>query len=119
MIGKKHDIILTVSQWRHFDTKFIEPVIEVFAEFTITRCIPQTFVTRNNKPEIQFNILVASYAPYFPFLHTTEQGNLDIIREIGDLIEKDGAIVCQFHATYFLVKRACKRSFLMAKQLAT
>src|SRR5688500_2730329 len=100
MIGKHHDIVHTLAQWRYIDLEFIESVIQVFAEVSGPGRIPKFLITCHDDAYIEIDILDAAYAAHLALLHNAQQCNLDIIRQVRDLVEENRSTVRKLKATH-------------------
>src|SRR5882762_8635317 len=100
---KQHNIFPAFTQRWNFNGEFIEPVIKVLTEFSGACGIPQQFIAGNQDTYIQVNILGSAYPPHFSFLYNAQQRNLNVVREIGNLIQENGSAICQFKTTNLLV----------------
>src|SRR5258708_22812115 len=80
------------------DRENIQPVVQIFAEFTVSDHLPQVLVGRRDDANIDPRGTRASYGLELALLEHTEQLGLKLQRQVSDFIEKQRATIRQCKA---------------------
>jgi len=115
---RRHSGLRTsLTQRRHFDREYVEPVKQILAKCASHDCLFQVTICRCNNANVNLQRLIGAYALKFSLLKHPQQRNLRFQWQITDLIEKDGAPISRFEATQTPLCRACERALFVPKQL--
>ena len=118
MLRQVADVLPPFAQGRQLDRHHLEPPEEVLAELAFLHPLGEIAVGRADHAQIELDRLLAAHPLDLVLLQRPEDLPLQVERQVADLVEKQGAPVCQLELAELLPVRAGKRSPLVAEELA-
>ena len=112
------NILGALAQRRHPDREDVEPVEQVLTERILRHPLLQVAVRRRDDPDIHMHGSRASEPLDLPLFEHPQQLDLNVGRQVADLVEENRRVVGQFEAADLSRQRAGKRAPLAAEQLA-
>src|SRR5258705_3147465 len=111
--GRSHP---PLSQRRHFEGKHVESIKEIRAECSGGERRRQVPIRRGNDPNVDRNPIASSDPLEFPFLQHSQQGDLNVGRELTHLVQENRSAVRQLESTGPALNGSRKRALLMAEE---
>jgi len=93
MLGKRPNILAPLAQGRHINPKHIQPIKQVLAKPPALNLPCEIAVRRGDQSNVNLNRLRPAHALQHPLLQDAQQLRLRRLRQLGDLIEKQRALV--------------------------
>jgi len=93
-------------------------VEQVFPETALTIGFLQVLIGGDDDPHIRFHFLYPAHAFELSFLDHPQQRGLDLVGQVADLIEEEGAAVGELEMPFFIGQGAGKGTFDVAKEFA-
>ena len=87
------DVALPAAQRRYFQRKDVKAKEKVFPEFAFPDHLGQILVGGRDDPAVDVDGPVAAQADDITFLDNAQQVDLGVVVHLGDLIEKDRAVI--------------------------
>src|SRR5215203_4807363 len=115
MLYQQWDVILALPQRRHGYGINIQAVPEVFPERSLLHFEFQITVSGCNDPNVNLNRSISAEPLKLTFLNHSEQLHLQFQRQLANLVEKDGAAVCQLETALLAPNRTRKRALFVSK----
>src|SRR5512133_180617 len=109
------NIIFAVTKWRQMYMKNIQPVKKILTKVTLMDLTIEVTVRSSNYSYINLNGVITSDLVYFFFLKDTKQLCLGDHRHLPYFIKQQTSSRCALEHTFFLLDRACKRTFFMSE----
>src|SRR5579864_8289804 len=118
MRRQQWNIFFAFAQRRNRKLNSVEPEKQIRTEAAFSAFQFQVSVGGGNHSHIDFMCLRRTYALHLAGFQHAQQLGLLLHRDVGDLVEKQRAAVCQFKAADSVRASVSKRAFHVAKQLA-
>src|SRR5262249_661221 len=90
---QRRNVVLALAERRHHDAHYVEPVEEVLAEAAALYYGLEVLVGRGDHPDADGMGLGRADRPDFLLLQDAQELGLQRRRELGDLVEEEGAAV--------------------------
>ena len=110
-ISEKQDVFGTFFQVGHAQRKFVDAVIQVFAEGSFGNPFFQVFVGGAEQADVHFDFLGRPDAADAPFLQGTQQLDLYLISQVPYFVQKKCASVGFFECAGLVSQGTGKRAF--------
>src|SRR5262249_13916311 len=117
-VDQPGNVFLALLQRRQSDGGDAESVIEVFAERFLSDRLEQVAVGGGQDADIDLDRRAAAYPLEFALLQDAQQLDLRLVRDLGDLVQENGAAVGQLEASAAPGDCAGEGALLVAEQLA-
>src|SRR5690606_8979764 len=101
---------------RYLKFEFIQAMVKVFAEFTLTNAGDEVIVRSREDAHINLNFFVGSNRLDYPLLYGPEEFYLDFIRKVANLIQKYGSPVGHHKLAHLFGDGTRKRALGVAEQ---
>ncbi len=115
---EQRDVLFAVAQRRRHHREDVEPVEEIRAEPTGPHRLGEVAVRGGDDAHVEFDRARAAHALDFSLLEDAQQLDLQVQRQVADLVEEDGAPVGELEPPDLARHGARERAFLVPKQLA-
>ena len=96
----------------------VEPVVQILAESPALYLLPEIAVGGSYHPHVDVEGVLSAYPFEGPFLQNPQQLDLDVLTDLADLVQQNGAAVGQFEAPAAARHRARERAPFVAEQFA-
>ncbi len=118
VLGKQGNIAAPVAQCRHRELDDIEPIIEVIAEIALLDLGLERFVAGRQNTRVDARLFAAADRAHGLFLDDAQQLDLHRQRQVGDLVEKQGASVGGLKQAFLVGVGAGEAALDVAEELA-
>ncbi len=112
------DVFTALAQGGDADREDVEPIEEIGAETAGGDFMGEIAMGGGDEANVNGDRHVAADALNGFFLQHAQEHDLDLARQLRDLVEKEGALVGQFEAADAAARRAGEGAGFMAEQLA-
>src|SRR5262245_51429005 len=116
ILHQQRYVVSSLTQRRHFEWNYIEPIEQITAERARANCCLQISIGGCNYSYVCLNGLIAADSLKFTLLQHAQERNSSFHREFTDLIQEDRPSISQFEAAQSSLQRSGKGSFLMTEQ---
>src|SRR5262249_38290860 len=106
------------AERREIDRESIQPVVQIFAEFSVSDHLFQVLVGCGNHPNINPGSTGAADGLKLTFLEHAEQLGLKLQWHVSNFVEKESATICKREPADMGIDCACKSSSFVPKELA-
>src|SRR6516165_1490677 len=96
----------------------VEAVVQVFTQQLVLDSLPGRMIRRGQNADGNGDVASATEAPHLRLLDNAKQLGLGADRHLTDLVEQQGSVLSPLEASCSSFDGPCKRTLLMAKQLA-
>ena len=107
-----------LAQRRRVQGQHVEAVVQVFAKAASGNLGLQVAMGGSNHTHVHGHGLGAAHRVHHALLQHAQQLDLQLQRQVANLVQKDGAVLCQLKAAYPVGHGAGKRALAVAKELA-
>ena len=122
MLGKKaqqqRHVGGALAQWRRVQGQHVEAVVQIFAKAASGNLGLQVAVGGGNHAHVHGHGLGAAHRVDHALLQHAQQLDLQLQRQVANLVQEDGAVLRQLKAPDPVGHGAGKRALAVAKQLA-
>src|SRR4029077_4358697 len=115
VFGNLPDIFETLSQRRDLDWEDAETIIQVEAEPACFGLCQEVAIRCRYETDFYCSGALVSHPLKLPFLQDAQKLALEVQRDFPDLVQKQGAVVCQIEAADTIFNGARERASDMAK----
>ena len=112
------DVLRPFAQGRHPQFDHVHPVEQVFAEFAFGNQLGEVLVRCRENPHVDAHLLLFADRAYGLLLNDAQQLDLHVQRQVGNLIEKQGAALGGLNQSLLVADRTGEAAALMAEKLA-
>ncbi len=117
--NQQKDVLSAVPQGREVETQHVRPIQQVLPELSAHNESMQFPVGGCYDADVHGHHFTVTETHDLPFLDHAQQPSLQIGRELGNLVEKDGTLVSQLEKTDLAaLGRAGERPFHVAEEFA-
>src|SRR6476659_6653565 len=118
MSRQQWDVFGPLAKRHHFDWKYIQTIIEIFAKPTGANLGAEIPIGGRYDANVNvFRLLVAHPLVLF-FLKHTQELALQVQRYLADLVEEQGTPIRCLETAQSILERACKRPLHVTEKLA-
>jgi hypothetical protein len=115
---QQRDVHGAFAQRRYGQGDDIEPVVEVFAEAPLANQLQQIALGRADQTDVDADRRLPADAFEFLLLNDAQQFDLEVQRDVVDLVDQQAAAVGELEAAGFLPDCTCKSPFFVTEKLA-
>ncbi len=117
-VDQQRDVLDPLAQRRQLDGELVEAVVEIVAQPPLGHPLLEVVAGGGDHPHVDRPRQVAARALEAALLQHAQQAHLQLGRQVGDLVDVQGAAGGQFQATLAAGDGAGQRAGLAAEQLA-
>jgi len=118
VFGQQGDVGTPAPERRNLDGDHGQPVVEIFTESSGLHLGHQVAVRGRDEPHVHGARDVGADALHDPVLQHTQQLDLDLFRQVADLVQEQAAAGCDLEAPLPGAVGAGEGAALVAEQLA-
>src|SRR5260370_19159287 len=118
MLHKLRDISFPVAERRQRNRENIQPIVEVFAEFTVLDHLPQVSIGGGHDANVHLSGACTADCFELALLEHSEDLRLKFQRHISDFVEKQSATIRQREAPNVRIEGARESSPFIPEKLA-
>ena len=115
-LRERREVLDPVAQRRHADGDDLQPVIQVFAEAPLLDRLIEVDVRGGNQPEGGLDRVGSADTFDLILLNRAQQLGLQVVTEVADLVEEQGAAVGQLELAQLLPHGAGEGPLLVAEE---
>ena len=116
ILHQQRNIIAPLAQGRQFQIDYIQAIQQILAQLIIADGFVWVFIGCRQHAHIHGNFAVATDAPQRAIFQHAKQLGLQRDRHLSNFVQKQGAAIGQFKATFAAHNRACEGAFFVAKE---
>ena len=115
---EQRNVLGTLAQRRHINRKDVESVVEILPERIVGDTLLEVAVSGRDDSDVDVHGFRASEPFDLPLLEHAQQLDLNVERQVADLVEKDRRVVRELEASDLSRQRSGERALLAAEQFA-
>src|SRR5262245_17381743 len=117
VIDEERHVLDPLPEWRDDDRHDVEPLVQIVAEGAARDGLPEVRVGRGDEPDVDLDRARAADALDLALLEHPQELHLEVGPQGADLVEEQGAPLCQLELSELPLVGSGERAPLVAEQL--